>query len=112
MNSRALSEPPMHGPEGTYAPYHETPFEVQRFALQQNWRLVTERLSESWKHKPAWALFLSSEHRTAALSIRGTDVEQFPDQSTSFVCLFVFCLLAFLFASFSFLPSLIRWPSP
>ncbi|CAE7246392.1 unnamed protein product [Symbiodinium natans] len=61
---------------GTYAPYHETPFEVQRFALQQNWRLVTERLSESWKHKPAWALFLSSEHRTAALSIRGTDVEQ------------------------------------
>jgi len=61
---------------GTYAPYHETPFEVQRFALQQNWRLVTERLCESWKHKPAWALFISCEHRTAALSIRGTDVEQ------------------------------------
>ena len=49
---------------------------MQRFALQQNWRLVTERLCESWKHKPAWALFISCEHRTAALSIRGTDVEQ------------------------------------
>ncbi|CAE7771860.1 unnamed protein product, partial [Symbiodinium pilosum] len=60
---------------GTYAPYHDTPYEVQRFALQQDWRLVTERLGDSWKHRPAWALFIS-EHRTAALSIRGTDVEQ------------------------------------
>ncbi|CAJ1381891.1 unnamed protein product, partial [Effrenium voratum] len=60
---------------GTFAPYQDTAFEVQRFALQQQWRLVAERL-ESWKHRPAWALFLSHAHRTAALSIRGTDVEQ------------------------------------
>ncbi|CAK8993723.1 unnamed protein product [Durusdinium trenchii] len=59
---------------GTYAPYHETAFEVQRFALQQNWRLVTERLGDSRKHRPAWALFLKDG--TAAVSIRGTDVEQ------------------------------------
>eukprot|EP00435_Cladocopium_sp_Y103_P017250 s1087_g4.t1 len=60
--------------EGTFAPYHETAFEVQRFALQQNWRLVSERLGDSRKHRPAWALFL--QQRLAAVSIRGTHVEQ------------------------------------
>eukprot|EP00438_Fugacium_kawagutii_P036608 Skav217818 [mRNA] locus=scaffold889:191212:211400:+ [translate_table: standard] len=61
---------------GTFAPYHDTAFEVQRFALQQNWRLVTERLGESRKHRPAWALFIQHSERLAAVSIRGTHVEQ------------------------------------
>lgn len=61
---------------GTFAPYHETAFEVQRFALQQNWRLVSERLGDSRKHRPAWALFLQHFQRLAAVSIRGTHVEQ------------------------------------
>ncbi|CAE8643025.1 unnamed protein product [Polarella glacialis] len=61
---------------GTFITYYDNPFEVQRFALQQRWRLVTERLGESWKHRPAWCLFISQDQRTAAVSIRGTDVEQ------------------------------------
>jgi len=61
---------------GTFAPYHETAFEVQRYALQQHWRLVTERLGDSRKHRPAWALFAKHQERLAAISIRGTHVEQ------------------------------------
>ena len=61
---------------GAKAPYHETPCEAQRYGLQHGWRLVTERLAESRKHRPAWALFVSRERRTCAVAVRGTDVEQ------------------------------------
>jgi len=61
---------------GTHAMYADTPFEVQRYALQQNWRLVTERLVDSGKHQPAWCLYIRHEQELAVLSIRGTAVEQ------------------------------------
>jgi len=62
----------------THAPYSDDPFEVQRLALLQNWRLVTERLTTSWKHQPAWCLYIhrSPENRIATIAIRGTDLEK------------------------------------
>eukprot|EP00928_Gymnodinium_smaydae_P035774 TRINITY_DN25117_c0_g1_i1.p1 TRINITY_DN25117_c0_g1~~TRINITY_DN25117_c0_g1_i1.p1 ORF type:complete len:1220 (-),score=170.64 TRINITY_DN25117_c0_g1_i1:85-3744(-) len=57
---------------GLHAPYQGSAFEAQRFALQQDWRLVTERLSESSQHRPAWCLYVQYQRRTAAIAIRGT----------------------------------------
>lgn len=62
---------------GLHAPYQENAFEAQRFALQQNWRLVSERLKESWQHKPAWCLFVHVPKQTVVIAVRGTD----PDKS-------------------------------
>lgn len=63
---------------GMHAPYEDKAVEAQRFALQQNWRLVTERLAESWKHQPAWCLYVhqARDHKVAAIAVRGTDVEK------------------------------------
>jgi len=58
------------------APYEHTAFEVQRLAMQQRWRLVTENLLEGGKHKPAWCLFIHQEQDLVAISIRGTDPEK------------------------------------
>eukprot|EP00928_Gymnodinium_smaydae_P030943 TRINITY_DN22867_c0_g1_i1.p1 TRINITY_DN22867_c0_g1~~TRINITY_DN22867_c0_g1_i1.p1 ORF type:complete len:928 (-),score=125.82 TRINITY_DN22867_c0_g1_i1:144-2927(-) len=70
-------------------PYQANPFDAQRFAHQQGWRLVSHRLGdravnpenpdEMWKRRPAWCLLMRyGEHRRceAVVSIRGTDVEQ------------------------------------
>jgi hypothetical protein len=55
-------------------PYEDEPFEAQRFAHQQGWRLITERLAESGKHRPAWCLLARTDTKVAVVSIRGTDV--------------------------------------
>eukprot|EP00931_Biecheleriopsis_adriatica_P029222 TRINITY_DN17380_c0_g1_i1.p1 TRINITY_DN17380_c0_g1~~TRINITY_DN17380_c0_g1_i1.p1 ORF type:complete len:1179 (+),score=191.69 TRINITY_DN17380_c0_g1_i1:6-3542(+) len=61
---------------GLHAPYQVNAFEAQRFALQQNWRLVTERLSESGLHQPAWCLYAQHEKRTVVIAVRGTDLDK------------------------------------
>lgn len=61
---------------GVRAPYEETAFDAQRFALQQEWRVVTERLSESWKHRPAWCLYMRHEQKVAVVAVRGTAVDK------------------------------------
>eukprot|EP00930_Biecheleria_cincta_P059273 TRINITY_DN45020_c0_g1_i1.p1 TRINITY_DN45020_c0_g1~~TRINITY_DN45020_c0_g1_i1.p1 ORF type:complete len:801 (+),score=111.17 TRINITY_DN45020_c0_g1_i1:110-2404(+) len=61
---------------GMHAPYEDNAFEVQRLALQQQFRLVAERLGESRKHRPAWCLYLHEEQHLAVLAIRGTDLEK------------------------------------
>lgn len=55
-------------------PYEEDPFEAQRFAHQQGWRLITGRLAVSTKHRPAWCLLARMDSKVAVVSIRGTDV--------------------------------------
>jgi len=61
---------------GMHAPYEEKAFEVQRLAMQQNWRLITERLGESSKHKPAWCLYCHRECKVAVVAVRGTDLDK------------------------------------
>jgi len=63
---------------GMHAPYEDKAFEAQRLAAQQHWRLVTERLSESGKHQPAWCLYIHEDpsKRVASVAIRGTDLEK------------------------------------
>lgn len=65
---------------GAHAPYQEAAFDAQLYSVQQGWRLVAERLGESWKHKPAWALFMrpqppSLDQRLAVIAVRGTSLE-------------------------------------
>lgn len=61
---------------GLCVPYEESPFEAQRLALQQRWRLISERLKTSRKHRPAWCLYIHEEQKIACLTIRGTDLEK------------------------------------
>jgi len=58
--------------------YQQSPFEVQRIALQQRWHLVTTgglAESSSWR-RPAWCLLVRPTEKIAVLAIRGTSVEQ------------------------------------
>lgn len=63
---------------GMHAPYEDKAFEAQRLAAQQNWRLVTHRLDESWKHQPAWCLYVHQDpaNKLACIAVRGTDLEK------------------------------------
>ncbi|CAJ1357949.1 unnamed protein product [Effrenium voratum] len=62
---------------GTFAPYQDTAFEVYNVRIPVQSRVPCQGARIRLSTNSVWSLrFLSHAHRTAALSIRGTDVEQ------------------------------------